>query len=139
MAALQPLSGIVLLAPAPSPFVVQGYLLATQAHKAYLNYRHGTAYVVDSAVITKVRFHFKGLVDNPQQASLMLPPPGMSYTHLMAQDVATIYLEKGTITGTGAGQPMHATATGTPLNRENAALMAQTAPLQAQLTALRSA
>jgi peroxiredoxin len=135
-AALLPLSATVLPAPAPTPFVVQGYLPATKAHKAYLSYRRGTAYVVDSAVITKGQFQFKGLIADPQQAQLKLPPPGSSYTYMMEQDVATIYLEKGTITVTGMGQPMQAVATGTPLNRENAALTAQTAPLQAQLTAL---
>jgi len=134
--ALLPLSAVVLPGPAPSPFVVQGYLPATKAHKAYLSYRRGATYVLDSAVITKGRFQLKGLVDNPQQAQLLLPPPGASYKHLQQEDVATVYLEKGTITLTGDGKPMQAVATGTPLNRENAALTAQTAPLQAKLTAL---
>jgi peroxiredoxin len=125
--------------PAPAPFVVQGYLPATKAHKAYLRYHRGSAYVVDSAVITKGRFQLKGLVDSPQQASLKLPPPGTSYTHMMGQDVATIYLEKGTISLTGHGLPSQAVATGTPLNREHAALAAQTAPLQAKLTELLGA
>jgi peroxiredoxin len=138
-AALLPLSTVVLPTPAPTPFVVQGYLPATQAHKAYLTYHRGTTYVVDSAIITKGRFQFKGLVDKPQQAQLKLPPPGTSYTHMMEQDITILYLEKGTITITGTGQPMQAVATGTPLNRENAALTAQTAPLQAQLTALYEA
>nr|GFD49769.1 hypothetical protein [Tanacetum cinerariifolium] len=51
----------------------------------------------------------------------------------------TLYLEKGTITLTGTGQPVQAIATGTPLNRENAAFAAQLAPLQAKLTALDQA
>jgi peroxiredoxin len=137
--AVLPVAALVAPILAPTPFVVQGYLPATKAHKAYLNYRRGTTYVVDSAVITKGRFQFKGPVESPQQASLMLPPPGTSYRHMMQEDVAVIYLEKGTITITGTGQPMQAVATGTPLNRENAALIAQTAPLQAQLTALQQA
>jgi hypothetical protein len=90
-------------------------------------------------VITKGRFQFKGTVDHPQQARLQLPPAGTSYTHMMREDVAIIYLEKGTITVTGTGQPMQAVATGAPLNHVNAALIAQTAPLQAQLTALQAA
>jgi peroxiredoxin len=137
--ALLPLSAAVLPAPASSPFVVQGYLPATKAHKAYLSYRRGAAYVLDSAVITKGRFQLKGLVDSPQQVHVMLPPPGTSYTHMMQEDIATIYLEKGTITLTGTSQPMQAAATGTPLNRESAALSAQTAPIQARLTALYQA
>jgi hypothetical protein len=136
VAALLPAVAIGAPAPAPASFVVQGYLPATKAHKAYLSYHRGAAYVVDSAVITKGRFQLKGLTDNPQQASLRLPPPGTSYKHMMGQDVATIYLEKGTITLTGTGLPSQALATGTPLNREQAALAAQTAPLQAQLSAL---
>jgi peroxiredoxin len=124
--------------PAPASFVVQGYLPATKAHKAYLSYYRGSVNVVDSVVITKGRFQLKGLVDNPQQAILRLPPPGTSYTHMMGQDIATIYLEKGTISLTGMGLPSQALATGTPLNREHAALAAQTAPLQAQLTELSS-
>jgi hypothetical protein len=55
-AALLPLFTVVLPTPAPTPFVVQGYLPATQAHKAYLIYHRGTTYVVDSAVITKEHF-----------------------------------------------------------------------------------
>jgi peroxiredoxin len=135
-AALLPLSAAALPAPGPSPFVVRGYLPATKAPKAYLLYRRGAAAVVDSASITKGHFQLKGLTDNPQQASLRLPPPGTSYTHMLGEDIATIYLEKGTITLTGTGQPMQAVATGTPLNHENATLAAQTAPIQAQLTAL---
>jgi peroxiredoxin len=137
--ALLPLSAIVLPAPAPGTFVVQGYLPASHAPKAYLSYRRGAAYVMDSAVITKGHFQFKGLVDAPQQVSVRMPPAGTSYKHMLAQDIAIIYLEKGTITVTGTGQPMQAVATGTPLNRENAALLAQTAPIQAQLTALSTA
>ncbi|WP_233635669.1 TlpA disulfide reductase family protein [Hymenobacter setariae] len=124
---------------APGPFVVRGYLPATQAHKAYLNYHHGATYVVDSAVVIKGHFQFKGVVADPQQASLLLPPPGTPYTHMLAEDVATIYLEKGAITVTGPGQPMQAVATGTPLNHEHTVLTAQTAPLQAQLAALYAA
>jgi hypothetical protein len=58
---------------------------------------------------------------------------------MMEQDIAILYLEKGTITITGTGQPIQAAATGTPLNRENAALIAQTALLPAKLTALHEA
>jgi hypothetical protein len=139
VAALLPLSAIVLPAPAPGTFVVQGYLPATHAPKAYLSYRRGAAYVTDSAVITKGHFQFKGLVDAPQQVSVRMPPAGTSYKHMLGEDIAIIYLEKGIITVTGTGQPMQAVATGTPLNRENAALIAQTAPIQARLTALSAA
>lgn len=136
---LLPAAAAALPAPAPSSFVVQGYLPATKAHKAYLSYRRGTAYVTDSAVITKGRFQLKGIVDAPQQVNLMLPSPGTTYHHMMLEDVAIIYLEKGTITVTGNGQPMQAVATGTPLNRESTALAAQTAPLQTKLTTLQNA
>jgi peroxiredoxin len=139
LAVLLPVAAVSAPAPAPAPFVVQGYLPATTATKAYLRYRRGAAYVVDTVVITKGRFQFKGLVDNPQQAQLRLPSAGTSYEHMVREDVATVYLEKGTITVTSPGQPMQAVATGTPLNRENAALTAQTVPLQTQLTALRNA
>ena len=126
-------------APYATPFVVQGYLPATKAPKAYLSYRRGTTYVVDSAVITKSRFRFKGLVATPQQAQLQLPSPGTSQGHLMREDVVTIYLEKGTITVTGTGRTELAVATGTPLNCENAALATQLAPIRAQLTTLNEA
>nr|GFB02494.1 hypothetical protein [Tanacetum cinerariifolium] len=139
VAALLPAVAVGAPAPAPASFVVQGYLPATKAHKAYLSYYRGSTYVVDSVAITNGRFQLKGLVDKPQQASLKLPPPGTSYTHMMEQDVATIYLEKGTISLTGTGLPSQAAATGTPLNREHAALAGQTAPLQAQLTTLSGA
>jgi peroxiredoxin len=128
VAALLPALAVGTPGPAPASFVVQGYLPATKAHKAYLSYHRGSSNVVDSVVITKGHFLLKGLVDNPQQASLRLPPPGTSYTHMMAQDIATIL--------TGTGLPSQALATGTPLNREHAALAAQTAPLQAKLTEL---
>jgi peroxiredoxin len=133
------LPAVAVGAPAPVFFVVQGYLPAIKAHKAYLSYRRGTTNVVDSAVITKGRFQLKGVIDNPQQASLRLPPPGTSYKHMMSQDVATIYLERGTVAVTGTGLPSQAATTGTPLNRERTALTVQTAPLQAQLTALLGA
>ncbi|MGI4865213.1 MAG: redoxin domain-containing protein [Janthinobacterium lividum] len=137
--AVLPVAALVAPAPAPAAFIVQGYLPATKAHKAYLNYRRGPAYVVDSAVITKGHFQFKGPIDSPQQASLMLPPPGTTYHHMVREDVAIIYLEKGTITVAGTGSPMQAAATGTPLNRESTALAAQTAPLQTNLSALQNA
>lgn len=133
-AALLPLAAAV--APAPVPFVVKGYLPATKARKAYLSYQRGTTFVVDSAVITQGHFQLKGLIDKPQQARLMLPPPGTSYTHMLSEDEATIYLEKGAITLTGTGQPMNALATGTPLNHENATLAAQAAPITAKIDAL---
>lgn len=138
-AALLSLSAAVGPAPTGSPFVVQGYLPATKAHKAYLSYHRGAVYVVDSAVITKGHFHLKGVVADPQQAQLLLPQPGTSYTHMLREDIATLYLEKGTITLSGTGQPMQAVATGTPLNRENTALTALTAPIQAKQMALRQA
>lgn len=137
--ALLPLSAASLPAPAPSPFVVRGYLPATKAHKAYLSYQRGTAFVVDSAIITKGHFQLKGVVDKPQQARLMLPPPGTSYTHMFSEDEAAVYLEKGTITVTGTGQPLDALATGTPLNHESATLATQLAPIKAKLTALYQA
>jgi peroxiredoxin len=136
VAVLLPAVAVGAPGPAPAAFVVQGYLPTTKAHMAYLSYHRGSANVVDSVVITKGRFQLKGLVNNPQQAILKLPSPGTSYTHMMAQDVATIYLEKGTISLNGTGLPSQALATGTPLNREHAALAAQTAPLQAKLTEL---
>jgi peroxiredoxin len=139
LAALLPLSAAILPAPGTSPFVVRGYLPATKAPKAYLSYRRGATLVVDSAIITKGHFQLKGLVDKPQQARLMLPPPGTSYTHMFSEDEATIYLEKGTITLTGTGQPIDALATGTPLNHENATLAAQIAPIKAKLTVLYQA
>jgi peroxiredoxin len=135
-AALLPLFAAVAPAPAPLPFVVKGYLPATKARKAYLSYRRGATFVVDSAVITQGRFQLKGLTDKPQQARLMLPPPGTSYTHMLSEDEATIYLERGTITLTGTGRPMDAFATGTPLNHENATLAAQAAPLTTKIDAL---
>lgn len=135
-AALLPLSAAVAPAPAPLPFVVKGYLPATKARKAYLSYQRGATFVVDSAVITQGHFQLKGLIDKPQQARLMLPPPGTSYTHMFSEDEAVIYLEKGTITLTGTGQPLDAIATGTPLNYENAALAAQAAPIKAKIDAL---
>jgi peroxiredoxin len=135
-AALLPLSALVLPAPAPTPFVVQGYLPATKAHKAYLSYQRGATSIVDSVIITKGRFQLKGLIDKPQQALLRLPPPGTSYTHMFGEDIATIYLEKGTITLTGTGQPIDAIVTGTPLNHENATLAAQAAPIKEKIAAL---
>jgi hypothetical protein len=134
--ALLPLFAAVAPAPAPSPFVVQGYLPATKARKAYLSYQRGTTSVLDSVVITKGHFQLKGLVDKPQQASLRLPRPGSSYTHMVTEDIATIYLEKGTITLTGTGQPLDAFATGTPLTNENATLAAQATPIKAKIAAL---
>lgn len=130
---LLPLSAGAL--PTPIPFVVQGYLPAIKAHKVYLLYRRGTTDRVDSAVITKGRFQLKGLVDASQQAQLRFPAPGNSYQRLPEEDMATVYLEKGTITVTGTSRPAQATVTGTPLNRESAALETQTAPLLAQLNA----
>jgi peroxiredoxin len=135
-AALLPLSAAVAPIPAPIPFVVKGYLPATKAHKAYLSYQRGATFVVDSVIITQGHFQLKGLTDKPQRASLMLPPPGVSYTHMFIEDEAILYLEKGTITLTGTGQPMDAIATGTPLNHENATLAAQAAPIKAKIDAL---
>jgi peroxiredoxin len=123
----------------PVPFVVRGYLPATQAHMAYLSYRRGTIYVVDSAVVSKGRFQLKGLVEEPQQAQLLLPPPGSSYQHLPDEDKATLYLEKGTILVTSTSRLAQAKTTGTPLNRENTALTTQTAPRLAQLDAFYEA
>jgi hypothetical protein len=44
---LLPVAAMVAAVPAPNSFVVQGYLPATKAHKAYLEYRRGSTYVTD--------------------------------------------------------------------------------------------
>ncbi|RYY19116.1 MAG: DUF4369 domain-containing protein, partial [Cytophagaceae bacterium] len=132
------LAALPLLAQAQASaekFVLAGKVAsATAATKAYLRYTVDERRVVDSAVVQRGVFMFKGAVPTPTVATLTLSHKGTPLAK--TQDNAPLYLEQGTIRVTTPDSASKATVLGTPLNASAAQLKAQLAPLRTEYDAL---
>jgi len=92
--------------------------------KAYLNYIADEKQVLDSAVITKGSFTFKGIIAGPTMARIILDHKGEGLRKLgRSADNEVVYLEPGTITITAKDSVKNASVTGSKLNEENAQYM----------------
>jgi peroxiredoxin len=86
--------------------------------KAHLVYRQAGVDVKDSAVLKDGAFEFKGTIDGPSQAMMVLkhatPSPDPRQ-----RDMIVFYVEKGTITLTSPDSLQKATFAGSPINADN--------------------
>lgn len=105
--------------------------------KAFLNYVSGEKQVLDSAVITKGAFTFKGTVNGPTQARIILDHKGEGLRKLgRAADNEAVFLEPAIITVTAKDSVKNAVITGSKLNEENAVYMKTLAAPIAAITAV---
>jgi hypothetical protein len=133
------LAMLPLLSQAQAPaaaekFVLQGKVASPTATKAYLRYALDERRVVDSAVVQKGVFAFKGSVPTPVAATLTLSHGNTALAK--SRDSAPVYLEQGTIKVTTPDSVSKATILGTPLNASAAQLQTQLKPLRTTYNAL---
>jgi peroxiredoxin len=108
---------------AQQDYVIKGKVgnLNTPA-KAYISYRLNGANQLDSTAIVNGVFTFKGSVEDPSNAVLVMAHKGEPVMQLEAPDLLPIYLEKGEITVTSSDSLSKASLGGTPLNKDQAVL-----------------
>lgn len=107
--------------------------------KAYLMYSADGKQVLDSAVINKGAFAFKGAVDGPTMARVILDPKGEGLKNLArTADNTVVYLEPAVITVAAKDSVKNAVVTGSKLNDENAKYMKFVAGPLAQLKAINT-
>jgi len=119
------ISSPALLFAQKGPFTISGKIGTLNAPaKAYLTYVSGQTQVLDSAVITKGDFNFKGTVDGPTMARIIIDPTGLGIKKLgRTADNAVVYLEPVAITVSAKDSVKNAAITGSALNDENAKFM----------------
>jgi peroxiredoxin len=130
------LQAIVLLVASPllvwaqgGPFTVNGKLNGVSAPaKAYLRYGTGPATKIDSVQIKNGSFTFKGTVDKPIQAYLLVDRVGTGLSNRRPISSELVYLEPGTITLTSPDSLDNAVLGGTPLNADYQKLRAGLKP-----------
>ncbi len=78
-------------------FHIQGNIPKTiSADKAFLSYREGNKMVLDSATIQGRKFHFKGTISNPVQASLAYDKATLwERDPLASKDLLSFYIGQG--------------------------------------------
>ena len=103
-------------------FTLNGKIGALDAPaKVYLSYRSGESAVMDSAVVNKGAFVFKGKVAGPTMARVLVAHKGESLKELgRSADNAVVYLEPATINLTAKDSVKTVVVTGSKLNDENA-------------------
>lgn len=105
--------------------------------KAYLMYAADGKQVLDSAVINKGTFVFKGAVAGPTMARVIMDPKGEGLRKLdRTADNSIVYLEPATITLAAKDSVKNAVVTGSKLNDENARYMKQVAAPMAEMKAI---
>ena len=107
--------------------------------KAYLNYMAEGKSVMDSAVINKGAFAFKGTVAGPTMARIIVDHTGEGLKKLgRTADNSIVYLEPSTINVSAKDSVKNVVVTGSKLNDENAVYMKYIAAPLAELTAVNS-
>jgi len=107
--------------------------------KAYLNYMADGKQVMDSTVISKGTFAFKGAVNGPTMARVILDHKGEGLKKLgRAADNIVVYLEPAAITVSAKDSVKNASITGSRLNDENAAYMKTLAAPIAEIKAVNT-
>ncbi|QNK61985.1 redoxin domain-containing protein [Pedobacter sp. PAMC26386] len=105
--------------------------------KAYLTYRSDVGAVIDSVVVHKGEFVFKGKVDGPTMARVLVAHKGEDLAKLgRSADNAVVYLEPATINLTATDSIKTVAVTGSKLNKENASYMTHIAAPLAAITAV---
>ena len=105
--------------------------------KVYLTYTSGQSPVMDSAAVNKGTFTFKGKVDGPTMARVIVDHKGEGLKKLgRSSDNAIVYLEPATINLAAKDSVKTVVVTGSKLNDENARYMKHIAAPLAVLTAI---
>ena len=86
--------------------------------KVYLGYKNAPASFMDSAVIKNGQFEFKGTINEPVQATLVLSYAGAGPRSWPAQSIV-FYLESGNINISSPDSLVHAIITGANINSDN--------------------
>ncbi|QKZ15621.1 AhpC/TSA family protein [Spirosoma sp. KUDC1026] len=120
------------------PFTLQGKLGTTKAPaKAYLRYTVKGAPQMDSALVSSTgTFEFKGTVEEPLQATLLVDKLGTGYSRARPIPGTGVYLEPGTIAVISPDSLNNAVASGTLLNTDNQKLKNLLKPASDQMVAL---
>ena len=129
---------LTLLATSPALLFAQNgeYTLNAPA-KAYLNYMADGKQVMDSTVINKGTFAFKGAVNGPTMARVILDHKGEGLKKLgRAADNLVVFLEPANITIAAKDSIKNAAITGSKLNDENAVYMKSLAAPIAEIKAV---
>ncbi|MCC9138114.1 redoxin domain-containing protein [Pontibacter silvestris] len=99
--------------------------------KAYLIQAAENGRQTDSAMVKNGAFEFKGTVNSPRKAMLVLDHKGGGLESLrQGADVLEVYLEKGTISFTSPDSVAKAKFTGSKLNADNQKLRETLKPIQ---------
>jgi len=107
--------------------------------KAYLNYVANQKQVMDSAVITKGTFVFKGTVSGPTMGRIILDHKGEGLRKLgRTADNVVVYLEPAAIAVSAKDSVKNAAITGSKLNDENARYMKFVAAPIAEIKAINA-
>jgi len=105
--------------------------------KAYLTYSAAGKQVLDSAVINKGNFAFKGTVEGPAMARVILDHKGEGLKKLgRSADNAIVFLEPASITLSAKDSIKNVVVTGSKLNDENAVYMKYISAPIAAITAV---
>lgn len=119
------------------PFTLSGKVGTTPAPaKAYLRYVVGSSVKMDSALVENGAFEFKGSVDAPAKATLLIDKKGTGFSRSRPMSTLGLYLEPGAITVLSPDSLQNALASGTPMNVDNEKLRAMLKPVNAQMTQL---
>ncbi|MDM8178028.1 MULTISPECIES: TlpA disulfide reductase family protein [Olivibacter] len=117
------LTALPFWANAQQDYVIKGNIGNVNAPaKAYISYRLNGANQLDSTSVINGAFSFKGAVEEPLNAVLVLAHKGEPVMQLEAPDMIPVFLEKGTITVQSADSLSKATLGGTPLNVDQSTL-----------------
>jgi peroxiredoxin len=131
------LSPVALLAQ-KGEFVLKGKIGNLNAPaKLQFVYRQNGTDVKDSAVLKDGRFEFKGKVDAPSQAMMVLQHPVPS-DNPRARDMIIFYVEKGTITLNSPDSLTKASFSGSPVNADNQRLQTALKPVGDLIGAVNS-
>lgn len=107
--------------------------------KVYLNYIRAGQNTTDSAQIKKGVFEFKGTVNEPFSAILILDYTGKGFNNIdrtVKPDVLNVYIEKGIIAIQSADSISKAKISGSALNNDNQKLRALLLPVQPKINAI---
>jgi len=120
-------NGLLILALAPCAlfaqldYQIKGQVGQTDAPAKVYLIQHGASMKVDTALISKGSFEFKGQVSDPSRSTIVLDYQGVGLGNITTQpDVLEIFLEKGLITITSQDSLKKAQIKGSAINDENA-------------------
>lgn len=119
-------------------YVIKGKMGTLSApNKVYLRYNTGTSLKSDSAQLQNGVFEFKGTIENPVKASLIVDY-GKGMRQISQSQVVSFYMEPGTITIASPDSAQRAVVSGTPLNTDNEKLKVALKPSGEKMDKLMS-